>query len=357
MGISLGIDVGAVSVKLAALGAPEDSTALARLAEVSSAFFFPELPRINGLAERPVLFSTYRRLQGNPVQAASELLREFCQVVPEAAIAGIRVTGSGGRTVARAFAAGFENEFRALARSMHALYPQVRTVFEMGGETSKYILLSASAGADHLGILDYQCSTECAAGTGSFIDQQASRLLYEVEDVGAAARGASCAARVAGRCSVFAKTDMIHAQQKGYGADQILRGLCDAVARNFKSGIVKGRQVVPPVAFVGGVALNAGVREAIREAFKLQESDFLIPDQQCWMTALGASLLAAEENHQGNGNGASKTFRRLQGESAGAEKLPTTEPLSLDQVTFLRDRVPSLQPLESGAPSGGLHRH
>ena len=121
--------------------------------------------------------------------------------------------------------------------------------------------LGPTDGLDQLGILDYQSSTECAAGTGSFIDQQASRLLYEIEDVGAAACGASCAARVAGRCSVFAKTDMIHAQQKGYSADQILRGLCEAVARNFKSSIVKGKQVVPPVAFVGGVALNTGVRD------------------------------------------------------------------------------------------------
>ncbi len=346
MSISLGLDVGAVSVKLAALGAPEDSSALGQLAEASSAFFLPQLPMTNRLAERAVVLSTYRRLQGNPLQAALDLLREFFDFVPEEAIAGIRLTGSGGQTVARALDAGFENEFCALARSMRALYPQVRTVFEMGGETSKYIFLSATDGADHLGILDYQSSTECAAGTGSFIDQQASRLLYEVEDVGAAARGASCAARVAGRCSVFAKTDMIHAQQKGYCADQILRGLCDAVARNFKSSIVKGRQVVPPVAFVGGVALNAGVRDAIREAFRLRESDFLIPEQHCWMTALGASLLAAEGNR--NGNGTKHTFRRPQGVTVGAEEFPTTDALSLDRVTLLRDGMPPLQLPEAG---------
>ena len=344
MSIGLGLDVGAVSVKLAALGAPEDYPVLARLAESSPAFFLPKLPRSNGFSECCVALSTYRLLQGKPLEAASDLLREFRQVVPEEAIAGIRFTGSGGRRMALAFGAGFENEFRALARSMHAFYPQVRTVFEMGGETSKYIRLGATDGADHVGILDYQCSTECAAGSGSFIDQQASRLLYEVEDVGAAACAASCAARVAGRCSVFAKTDMIHAQQKGYTADQILRGLCEAVARNFKSSIIKGRQVVSPVAFVGGVALNAGVRDAIREAFKLQKSDFLVPDLHCWMTALGASMLASE----GNGHGSTTTFLRLQAETARAEEFPTTEALALDQVTLLQDRVPPL-----GLPEGG----
>ena len=344
MSISLGLDVGAVSVKLAALGDPEDYPLVANLAEVSSLFFLPKLPKGNGLAERCVVLSTYRPLQSNPLQAASDLLREFCEVVREEAVASICFTGSGGRMVARAFDSRFENEFRALARSMHALYPQVRTVFEMGGETSKYIRLSAPDGADTLGILDYQSSTDCAAGTGSFIDQQASRLLYEVADVGAAACRASCAARVAGRCSVFAKTDMIHAQQKGYNADQILRGLCEAVARNFKSSIVKGRRVVTPVAFVGGVALNAGVREALRDAFKLQESDFLVPEMQCWMTALGASMIAAEET----GKRTTIRFRRLQGEAAGIEDFPTTEALSVDQVTLLRDKVASIALPETG---------
>jgi predicted CoA-substrate-specific enzyme activase len=331
--ISLGFDVGAVSVKLAAVGASEDYPLFTRVVEATPAFFLPQLPDTSRLVEHSVLLSTYRRLQGNPVQAATDLLREFCEVVPEEMIGGMHLTGSGGRTVARAFEAPFENEFRALARSMHALYPQVRTVFEMGGETSKYIRLGAADGPDHLGILDYQSSTECAAGTGSFIDQQASRLLYEVEDVGAAACSASCAARVAGRCSVFAKTDMIHAQQKGYSADQILRGLCEAVARNFKSSIVKGRQVVSPVAFVGGVALNAGVRDALREAFRLHESEFLVPELHCWMTALGAGILASEAS----GQRAAGTFRGLHAANASTEEFPITEALSLDQVTLLRN--------------------
>jgi predicted CoA-substrate-specific enzyme activase len=342
MSISLGLDVGAVSVKLAASGSAEDHSLRARLAETSSAFFLPQLPGTNSLAGRWAALSNYRRIQGNPLRAASEVVREFCELVPEGAIASMRVTGSGGRTVAQAFHAGFENEFRALARGMHALYPQVRTVFEMGGETSKYIRLDATEGAGHLGILDYQSSTECAAGTGSFIDQQAARMLYEVEDVGAAACRASCAARVAGRCSVFAKTDMIHAQQKGYTADQILRGLCEAVARNFKSSIVKGRQVVAPVALVGGVALNAGVRDAIRSAFKLKGEDFLVPELHCWVAALGASLLASEQIVRDV-----PCVNRLQVEPVATEEFSAAEPLSLDRVTLLREKDRAL-PLPEG---------
>ena len=334
MRISLGLDVGSVSVKLAALGAPEHFSLFERLAANHSSFFIPQ--HRHGVADRPILLSRYRRLQGNPMRASSDLLQEFREAAGEERVCQIRVTGSGGRTVAQALGTEYENEFGALARGMRALYPEVRTVFEMGGETSKYIRLGATNGHDRLGILDYQSSTECAAGTGSFIDQQASRLLYDVEEVGPAACGASCAARVAGRCSVFAKSDMIHAQQKGYKADQILRGLCEAVARNFKSSIVKGRKVVPPVVFVGGLALNAGVRDALREGFRLKESDFLVPELHCWMTALGASLLAAEEN------GKSHAIAVSQGhQETSASKFPTTDVLSLQNVTLLRDRASS----------------
>ena len=331
MSIRLGLDVGAVSVKLAAIGAPPHRALFERLvAEHSSLLFTPGNHSGNG--HPPVLLSKYRRLEGDPGRASLELLEEFRRVLGEHGTSQIRVTGSGGRTVAQAVGAEYENEFRALAKGIRTLYPQVRSVFEMGGETSKYIRLGSGNDDDQLGIQDYQASTDCAAGTGSFIDQQASRLLYEVEEVGAAACGATCAARVAGRCSVFAKSDMIHAQQKGFTADQILRGLCEAVGRNFKSSIVKGRQVVPPVAFVGGVALNAGVREALRGVFRLSESDFVVPELHCWITALGAGMLA-------DGNGKSHAVVVVPAAAEPKSEFPSMDALSLENVTLLRDGV------------------
>ena len=158
---------------------------------------------------------------------------------------GFRVTGSGSRTIAKVLGLFFENEFKAIARMIGAFYPQVRTVFEIGGESSKYIRLDGNGG---IRMSITTARGECAAGTGSFLDQQALRMQYSVEEVGGLVAQAGCAARIAGRCSVFAKSDMIHAQQKGYPPAEILRGLCDAVARNFKSRIVKGRPVEAPVA-------------------------------------------------------------------------------------------------------------
>ena len=332
MGINLGLDIGAISLKLAALGKPGDRAILGTLCDTHPQF------RLTGLAGQPLVLSDYRRISGSPIQSTYDLLREFYETVPEDRVEGIRVTGSGSRTIAKVLGLFFENEFKAIARMIGTAYPQVRTVFEIGGESSKYLRLDGGS------IVDYDRSGECAAGTGSFLDQQALRMQYSVEEVGCVVSGASCAARIAGRCSVFAKSDMIHAQQKGYSPAEILRGLCDAVARNFKSSIVKGRPVEAPVALIGAVSQNAGVTGALREAFGLAHEALLVPEQYAWCGAIGTAILEAEEPRKRS----ILEIHRLR--QHAEEKLQDTEPLSTENVVQLRDRVGAYVPPTGDGP-------
>ncbi|MGO8731283.1 MAG: acyl-CoA dehydratase activase [Terriglobia bacterium] len=347
MSINIGLDIGAVSYKLAAIGAPADELLFRELSEKSQTFYGATFPASSPFAGRPLILSRYRRIQGSPIQSTFDLLQELYADISEENVEGIRVTGSGSQLIAKILGIYFENEFRAIAKGVRTFNPEVRTIFEIGGESSKYLRLDPEAMGKHLGIVDYQTSGECAAGTGSFIDQQATRLLYSIEEVGAAACGASCAARIAGRCSVFAKTDMIHAQQKGYSTEQILRGLCDAVARNFKSSIVKGRAVVAPVAFIGGVALNAGISNALREAFKLDENDLVVPSLHAWLGALGAAMLEAEEWRKRS----FKRIHQLRQHEAAKKSFACTEALCMKNVLLLRDRVEDVRP-SVGGPNG-----
>jgi predicted CoA-substrate-specific enzyme activase len=332
MGINLGLDIGAISLKLAAVGKPADLALFERLCATQPAFRLTELRRADG-PPVPLVLSEYRRIAGSPIQSTYDLLHEFYQAVPEDRIEGIRVTGSGSRTIAKVLGLFFENEFKAIARAMGALYPAVRTVFEIGGESSKYIRLEGR------NIVDYDRSGECAAGTGSFLDQQALRMQYSVEDVGCVVEGAKCAARIAGRCSVFAKSDMIHAQQKGYSPAEILRGLCDAVARNYRSAIVKGRPVQAPVALIGAVSQNSGVTQAIREAFSLDEAAMIVPEEYAWCGAIGAAMLEAEEPRKRS----MIEIHRLRQHDVETHEQDTT-PLSMENVVLLRDRVPNYVP-------------
>ena len=138
MGINIGLDIGAISLKLAALGKPADRPVLEALCAAQPEF------RLTELDGRPLVLSDYRRIAGSPIQSTYDLLQEFYETVPEDRVEGIRVTGSGSRTIAKVLGLFFENEFKAIARMMAAFYPQVRTVFEIGGESSKYIRLDAA---------------------------------------------------------------------------------------------------------------------------------------------------------------------------------------------------------------------
>jgi predicted CoA-substrate-specific enzyme activase len=322
MGINLGLDIGAISLKLAALGNSKDRPALDSLCAAHPLF---RLADLNGA---PLVLSDYRRIAGSPIQSTYDLLQEFYETIPEDRIEGIRVTGSGSRAIAKVLGLFFENEFKAIARTIGTLYPQVRTVFEIGGESSKYIRLEGAS------IVDYDRSGECAAGTGSFLDQQALRLQYSVEEAGKVACTAQCAARIAGRCSVFAKSDMIHAQQKGYSPAEILRGLCDAVARNFKSAIVKGRLVQAPVALIGAVSQNPAITGALREAFSLAEADLFVPAEFAWAGAIGAAILEAEEPRK---RSILEVHRLRQHDTQ--DRVQDTHPLATENVVQLRDRV------------------
>ncbi len=338
---TLGIDIGCISVKIAVVGGPGDRESFTKLSSGSTLFHNPEpgervLPHTDA---PPILATAYRRIKGSPTEAARELLSQVLAALPEGTVTGMSVTGTGGRLVGNMLDVPYQNEFKAIARAVGALHPDVTTVFEMGGETSKFISLETDASSGRVGIADYGTNGDCAAGTGSFMDQQANRLLYDIEDVGDIVQGAGKAASIAGRCSVFAKSDMIHAQQKGYQPPEVLKGLCNAVVRNYKGTITKGKEVGGRVAFIGGVAANTGAVAAMREAFEIDEQGLVVPAHYAWMGAIGSALIAADEL-AGTEMVTIDPARLGQGQSADFQ---TSEVLSLDRVILLRDRVKPYQ--------------
>jgi activator of 2-hydroxyglutaryl-CoA dehydratase len=115
---------------------------------------------------------------------------------------------------------------------------------------------------------DFAMNTVCAAGTGSFLDQQSSRLNIAIEQFGDIALQSSQPVRIAGRCGVFAESDMVHKQQMGYPIEDIIMGLCEALARNYLNNVANGKKIEDKVVFQGGVAANAGLRKAFEKLLK-----------------------------------------------------------------------------------------
>ena len=243
-----------------------------------------------------ILHQAYIRHKGKPVETTLDAVKSVIAEFGADRIDRIAFTGAGGKEIAKAIDAAFVNEIVSQTKATTFLHPEVRTVIEIGGADSKLIRLMEDPTSKELVLEDFAMNSVCAAGTGSFLDQQASRLGIAIDgEFGEMALKSVHPPRVAGRCSVFAKSDMIHLQQIATPDYDIVAGLCYAMARNYKSNLGKGKEFAKPIAFHGGVAWNKGVVKAFEEILDLQEGELIIPRYSACMGALGAILEVLEK--------------------------------------------------------------
>ncbi|HOJ43321.1 MAG TPA: acyl-CoA dehydratase activase, partial [Syntrophorhabdaceae bacterium] len=242
--------------------------------------------------ERKVIYNEYIRHKGRPIELSRNILQNLKE---QYSIDFIATTVTGAKLFSQMVGAAFVNEIVALTRAFNHLYPHVKTVIDIGGEDSKLIIFEEESQGKRLKIKDFSMNALCAAGTGSFLDQQASRLRFTIEEFSNVALKSKNPPRIAGRCTVFAKSDMIHLQQIATPDYDIVSGLCYALARNFKSNVAKGKNIIKPVAFVGGVAANAGMKRAIKDVFSLKDEEFIIPEYFTSMGAIGAVYTVMDE--------------------------------------------------------------
>ena len=239
------------------------------------------------LDERGALLDKlYLRTKGDPINALKTCLQMLTPRLADLTVRGVGATGSGRHLAGLMLGADLvKNEITAHAVAALREAPEARTVMEIGGQDSKLIILREGV------VVDFAMNTVCAAGTGSFLDQQAARLGIPIEEFGGLAARAAAPVRIAGRCSVFAESDMIHKQQVGHALPDIIAGLCQALVRNYLSNVGRAKELLPPVVFQGGVAANTGIREAFRQALNCE---ITVPEHFEVMGAIGAALLAAE---------------------------------------------------------------
>ena len=240
-----------------------------------------------------VLASLYERGEGSPIRSVQEGLKRLESELPrQLIIAGVGTTGSGGRLVSAVVGADlFKNEITAHSRAAIHLHPEVQTILEIGGQDSKVTIVR-----DRL-VVDFAMNLVCAAGTGSFLDSQAKRLGIAIEELSSLAVLSQTPTAIAGRCTVFAESDMIHKQQTGHRQNDILMGLCNALVRNFLSNVCRGKELKPPFLFQGGVSANMGIRRAFEDAL---QTEITIPKYSMVMGAYGAALLAANAGIAGS---------------------------------------------------------
>jgi predicted CoA-substrate-specific enzyme activase len=253
--VVLGIDVGSVSVKIA----------------------------IVSLGEK-IIKTFYSRSNGKPIEKLKEV---FLKVPKTYKIIGVGITGSARTFIGKIIGADLiKNEITAHSAALQRFYPKAKTIIEIGGQDSKIIIFKEGIP------VDFAMNTVCAAGTGSFLDQQASRLGIPIEKFGEMALKSRKNINVGGRCTVFAESDIIQKQQAGHEIKDIIRGLCNNLVKNYLNNVAKGKDLEKPYILIGGVAANKGIIRSFENALN---SKVIIPKNYNVMGAIGAALLVLKE--------------------------------------------------------------
>lgn len=230
--------------------------------------------------------SEYLWTEGDPLHAVKRLLSALKAQLDSSQkkIVAVGTTGSARKLIgAMTGATVVKNEITAHAIGAMSVHPDVRTIIEIGGQDSKLILIENGI------VIDYAMNTLCAAGTGAFLSSQAQRLHIKIEDFGGIALQSTKATHIAARCTVFAESDLVHKAQIGHKKEDLVAGLCKAVVTNYLNNVGKGKKIVSPVVFQGGVSKNLGVIKAFEEALGMPVK----VDPNSHLTgALGVAILA-----------------------------------------------------------------
>ncbi len=236
--------------------------------------------------ENKILASEYLLTEGNPIQAVKKLISILKQKLnhQKYQVVSVGTTGSARKLIGVMLGASIiKNEITAHAVGTTSIYPDVRTIFEIGGQDSKIIILRNGI------VVDYAMNTLCAAGTGSFLSSQSRRLGVDVKDFGKIALTSKNPTLIAARCTVFAESDLVHKAQIGCKKEDLIAGLCKSVADNYLNNVGKGKKIVGPIVFQGGVSKNIGVLKAFEE---LTGQKILVDKNSHLMGALGVAILA-----------------------------------------------------------------
>ncbi|MGB5921319.1 MAG: acyl-CoA dehydratase activase, partial [Syntrophobacteria bacterium] len=282
----------------------------------------------------------YQRHFGRFVPETLETLQSIYERFGEEHIQSVAFTGNHAKIIAARLGALYEYESITQVLGVLYLVPDASAIIAMGGQDAALYLLTHKNGQWYL--KSFAMNGPCAAGTGSFIDQQAERLssfLYDenisfcqehISEILASfiARGkeSTGAAPVACRCTVFTKSDMIHLQNKGESLGNIIAGLHQGNAANYISTIVASQDVQDPVVFIGGVANNDLQVEAFRRYFP----QLTVPPHHTSLGALGAALFARSQEQQGKSD--LTALKSMVDE--GASDFPKAPPLRLRKTTF-----------------------
>lgn len=275
-------------------------------------------------ADGTVRHRAARRHHGSPVSVVKEMLRELELAGPVT----VGITGRYGHLVTGGLNLVPVNFVNAEIESVRRRFPDARNIINVGGSSVTLISLDEEGN-----FLDFSTNSLCAAGTGSFLDQQADRLGLSYDDLEAFEHMDS-PPPIATRCSVFAKSDLIHRQQEGYDKPALWCGLCKSMTGTFLNTLLRGRPLNGLTVLTGGVSQNAEVMRWLKARYGDQVRTF---DHAPYTGAIGAAWMT-----DGRVDDFDETVECMKDTSRSAAEVPRR-----DKLEFKKSSYPSFDVAEA----------
>ncbi len=236
-----------------------------------------------------LIHKSYVHTQGKPIEVTQKLLKHIVdELENKVKIMGVATTGSGRYVVGDFLNVDLAiDEITAHARGAVEIDPKVDTIFEIGGQDSKYIsLVNANP-------LDFDMNKVCAAGTGSFLHELANKyginIVGEFQDIALSSRAP---VKLTDRCTVFMESDLVSYYQKGASREDLIAGLCYAIVHNYLNRVVGKRKIGRRIMFLGGPSLNKGVVAAFENVL---DRGLLVPLHREVLGAYGAAICVQQK--------------------------------------------------------------
>ena len=294
-----------------------------------------------------IALHVHRVIRGRLRPCLTEVLAELTQRTHGSDCRLVALTGAHAEGYATLLGVRDVSPIVAAYHGARRIAPAAGSALELGGEHASFLRFGRPDPTGDRSLEGFTVNGACSAGTGGFLEQEAHRFGISIEELGRRAVASRRALRIAGRCAVFAKTDLVHKHQNGVPVEDLAYALCLAVAHSVTGELIGRERFERPIALVGGVAANPGIQRAIREALELDVGDVIVSAQPAFVGAVGA--LAAARRADGD-----HAVRLHEVVSAAASTSPLTGPrvhlprLSPNGTRADRPAVRSTRPTDGG---------
>ncbi len=231
-----------------------------------------------------VIYESYQRHYSQITESAAKLLRQLAEVLPNVKQAKLAISGSAGMGLAESLAIPFVQEVFGTRIAAGRLLPAADVIIELGGEDAKILFLT--------GGMEVRMNGSCAGGTGAFMDQMATLLEVNLDELNQMAERAEKVYTIASRCGVFAKSDIQPLLNQGARKEDVAASIFAAVVSQTIAGLAQGRPIKGGVVYLGGPLTFLS---QLRASFdKSLHTTGLCPEHSLYFVALGAAYSAEE---------------------------------------------------------------